>query len=61
MDRIAALCPNFEDHTPAPKGYIEWHEWADKMGKTHSQRKCCGCGIYAIWEPKQPHTPKDRP
>lgn len=43
-------CPHFEDHTPAPSDYIQWHEWAEKMAKTHKQRRCPGCGLYAIWE-----------
>lgn len=51
--RDDAGCPNFEDHTPCPDGYLGWHEWAEKMGKTHKQRKCSGCGLYAIWEPKK--------
>jgi hypothetical protein len=46
------LCSNFEDHTIQPKGYIEWHAWAKEMGKTHKQRRCTACGLYAIWEPK---------
>ena len=50
MDRP---CPNFEDHTQQPEGYIQWHAWAEKMAKTHKQRKCPGCGKYAIWEPKK--------
>lgn len=44
--------PYCEDHTPCPEGYIQWHAWAEEMGKTHKQRKCQGCGLYAIWEPK---------
>ena len=44
------LCPNFEDHTDCPEGYIAWHYWAKKMSKTHRQRKCAGCGRFAIWE-----------
>ena len=47
------LCPNFEDHTPCPEGYIHWHSWAKEMSKTHRQRKCHSCGLYAIWDPKQ--------
>ncbi len=41
-----------EDHTPRPEGYIQWHDWAESMAKTHKQRRCEGCGRYAIWEPK---------
>ncbi len=40
-----------ELHTKAPIGYIAWHEWAEKMIKTHTQRQCNGCGLYKIWEP----------
>ena len=47
-----SLCPNIEDHTPQPEGYIQWHSWAEEMAKTHKQRKCSGCGKYSIWEPK---------
>lgn len=36
-------------HTPCPEDYIGWHSWAEKMSKTHEQRRCHGCGIYAIW------------
>lgn len=46
-------CPAFHDHTPAPSGYIAWHEWAKKMGRTHRPIKCTGCKRYAIWVPKQ--------
>lgn len=48
---IERLCPNFEDHTVSPEGYIQWHAWAGAMAKTHKQRKCAGCGLYTIWEP----------
>lgn len=46
------LCPYFEDHTPAPEGYLNWHAWAKTMSKTHKQRKCPGCDRFEIWEPK---------
>lgn len=45
------LCPHFEDHTPCPEGYIQWHAWAEEMAKTHRQSKCPGCGLYVIWTP----------
>ena len=48
------LCPHFEDHTPCPEGYIQWHAWAETMAKTHRQEKCPGCGLYEIWTPKKP-------
>jgi hypothetical protein len=51
MHRSELTCPSFHDHTPSPEGYIQWHAWASKMLKTHKQRKCTGCGLFAIWEP----------
>ncbi len=27
--------------------------WAKDMAKTHRQRRCSGCGLYVIWEPKE--------
>ena len=50
----APHCPNIEDHTACPDGYLEWHAWAEKMSRTHRQRKCPSCGLYEIWEPKAP-------
>jgi hypothetical protein len=54
-----ALCPSFEEHTPCPSGYIDWHEWAARMKRTHRQIKCGGCGRYSIWEPLPPATPEE--
>ena len=50
---LADRCPQRDGHTPCPTGYVAWHEWAEEMMKTHRQRKCPGCGLYAIWEPKK--------
>lgn len=36
-------------HTPCPTGYVAWHEWAEKMSKTHHQERCSNCGLWAIW------------
>lgn len=44
-------CPNIRQHTPMPEGYLAWHSWAARMSKTHTQKKCPSCGLYAIWEP----------
>lgn len=41
------------DHTPAPSGYTEFMEWAEKMGETHKQERCRGCGLWKIWVPKE--------
>lgn len=45
-------CPRIENHTAAPAGYLAWHEWAERMGKSHTQRQCPDCGFWAIWVPK---------
>ena len=39
-----------EPHTSCPDGYVARFEWAEKMSKTHRQRQCKGCGLWAIWE-----------
>lgn len=44
-------CPQVDQHTPAPSGYLAWHEWAEEMMRTHTVRRCPGCGLYAIWIP----------
>lgn len=41
-----------EPHTPAPDGYMAWWARAEEMAKTHTQRQCRGCGLWAILEPK---------
>ena len=47
-----ATTPDCEPHTPHPQAYVAHSDWAGKMGKTHVQRQCKGCGLRAIWEPK---------
>lgn len=56
---MEANCPAFHDHTPSPAGYIQWHAWAKRMGRTHKQIKCTGCSLYAIWIPKKKVTHDD--
>ena len=41
-----------EHHTPDPPGYQDRQAWAEEMSKTHTQRRCNGCGLWAIWAPK---------
>jgi hypothetical protein len=41
-----------EPHTDSPDGYIAFDEWAEEMGRTHVQRQCKGCGLYAVWDRK---------
>lgn len=45
-------CPAVETHTACPSGYVAWHEWAERMSKTHRQKRCPVCGLLAIWEKK---------
>lgn len=40
-----------EPHTSSPDGFLQWDEWAKRMGRTHTQRQCRGCGLWAVWEP----------
>lgn len=47
--------PRCADHTPAPPGYLAWHEWAERMSATHEQRRCPGCGLFAVWVAKEGH------
>ncbi len=41
-------CPERWRHTPQPDGYLQWHEWAEQMKKTHVQERCPCCGLWAI-------------
>jgi hypothetical protein len=43
-------------HTPAPLGYLAWHAWAERQARTHRQRRCPDCGLWAIWTPKAVYT-----
>lgn len=54
-DPVLDSCPNRVEHTPCPDGYIGWHRWAARMYyRGHRQKKCTGCGRYAIWVPTPP-------
>lgn len=33
----------------APKGYNEWHAWAENKLKTHKNTQCKKCGLWHIW------------
>lgn len=46
-------------HTTCPTDYVGWHEWAEKMSKTHKQEKCPHCGLLAVWVKKRTGTPDD--
>lgn len=47
------VCPQVELHTPAPKEYLAWHEWAEEKAKTHIQTRCPGCNLWHIWIPRE--------
>lgn len=49
-------CPHAPLHTPAPRAYVAWHVWAEQMGRTHTQHRCSGCGLYQIWA-RRPDAP----
>jgi hypothetical protein len=38
-----------QDNTKAPRGYVQWHLWADRKSRRHVQVRCPGCGRFAIW------------
>jgi hypothetical protein len=44
-------CPNASEHTPVPRGYLDWHEWAEEKAKTHTPKQCPGCGRWLLHEP----------
>ena len=39
------------EHNTGPSNYMEWHEWAEEMSKTHGQRRCPVTGLYDHWFP----------
>lgn len=47
-----STCRNAAEHTPCPEGYLQWHDWAHRMSKTHRQIRCLECGLFSIWLPK---------
>jgi hypothetical protein len=50
-------------HRPdAPAGYLAWWDWAERMSKTHTQRRCAAHGLWHEWVPREPAdaTPDDR-
>ena len=47
--QTVGVCSNFANHTSGPLDYAAWHEWAERMSQTHQQRRCEGCGRWAVW------------
>lgn len=46
-------CRNKSKHTKTPDGYAEMLEWMKAISKTHNQKQCQECGLWAIWECKE--------
>lgn len=44
-------CPNSANHVRSPRGYVEWHEWAEKQAETHEPAKCPGCDRWLLLSP----------
>ena len=42
-----------------PRGYLDWHEWAERKSRTHTQHRCPRSGLWTIWKPKQARTPAE--
>ena len=49
----AEQCLHANEHTPAPEGYLQWHEWAEKKLKTHDPFRCPHCQFFVIWKPRK--------
>jgi hypothetical protein len=47
-------CPLMADHNQPgkPGDETKLREWAAKMRRTHTQKRCQGCGLWVIWEKK---------
>lgn len=45
-------CPNADRHTPHPRRQFAHEAWAEQMLRTHTQTRCTGCGLWAIWVPR---------
>ena len=37
-------------HKGSKLGYVQWHDWAEKMHKLgYRQHRCKRCGLWAVW------------
>lgn len=52
-------CQSPHLHTPHPERQFANEAWAMQMLRTHNQKRCPGCGLWAIWEPR--HDAPDLP
>lgn len=46
-------CSGHKDRKSMPDGYIARSEWFEEMSKTHKQKRCKVCKLWAIWVPKK--------
>lgn len=45
-------CPNNDQHTPMPRGYVDRAEWAGRQIRAgRTQVRCPGCDLLVIWIP----------
>lgn len=51
--RSVPPCPNQDNHTVHPTGYVQHANWAEEVMKTHVQKQCPKCGLWVIWEKKK--------
>lgn len=50
MNELLNACPQRRKHTKAPTSYLGWHDWAARMTAAgRRQKRCPGCGLWAIW------------
>lgn len=47
------VCQHDDVKLGMPDGYLDRAEWALEMLKTHRQKRCPACGLWAIWVPKK--------
>jgi hypothetical protein len=40
-------------HAEGPKGYVDWHEWAERMSKRYDNHRCPKCGLWKVWKRKE--------
>lgn len=54
-------CPDADQHTPHPSGFLEHAEWANMMlNRGAKQRRCPTCGFCAVWTPPRRPMPTSR-
>ena len=47
---VESDCPDRDQHTPMPTGYVAAGVWAGQMlARGAVQRRCPTCGLWAVW------------